>query len=113
MNQEKEDGGFWAHDAPQSQCLRWTRPAKLVAAVQVGVAGATSLSSGATSWSAGSLRETTMKLYVTFTSPYARLARIVVVEKGLQERVEVIGAQTRTQDSPYYTINPSGRVPYL
>ena len=54
-----------------------------------------------------------MKLYVTFTSPYARLARIVVVEKGLHERVEVIGAQTRTQDSPYYTINPSGRVPYL
>jgi len=54
-----------------------------------------------------------MKLYVTFTSPYARLARIIVAEKGLQERVEVIGAQTRTEDSPYYTINPSGRVPYL
>jgi glutathione S-transferase len=54
-----------------------------------------------------------MKLYVTFTSPYARLARIMVVEKGLEERVEVIGAQTRKEGSPYYTINPSGRVPYL
>jgi glutathione S-transferase len=54
-----------------------------------------------------------MKLYVTFTSPYARLARILVVEKGLQERVEVIGAQTRMVGSPYYAINPSGRVPYL
>jgi glutathione S-transferase len=54
-----------------------------------------------------------MKLYVTFTSPYARLARIVVIEKGLQDRVEVIAAQTRVTDSPYYTINPSGRVPYL
>lgn len=54
-----------------------------------------------------------MKLYVTFTSPYARLARIVVLEKGLQERVEVIAAQTRVADSPYYGINPSGRVPYL
>ncbi|MGE5201030.1 MAG: glutathione S-transferase family protein [Acidobacteriota bacterium] len=54
-----------------------------------------------------------MKLYVTFTSPYARLARIVVLEKGLQERVEVIPAQTRVADSPYYGINPSGRVPYL
>jgi glutathione S-transferase len=54
-----------------------------------------------------------MKLYVTFTSPYARLARIMVVEKGLEERVAVIGAQTRKEDSPYYTINPSGRVPYL
>jgi glutathione S-transferase len=54
-----------------------------------------------------------MKLYVTFTSPYARLARIVVIEKGLEDRVEVIAAKTRTTDSPYYRINPSGRVPYL
>jgi glutathione S-transferase len=54
-----------------------------------------------------------MKLYVTFTSPYARLARIMVVEKGLQDRVEIIAAKTRTPGSPYYAINPSGRVPYL
>jgi glutathione S-transferase len=54
-----------------------------------------------------------MKLHVTFTSPYARLARILVIEKGLSERVEVIAAQTRVADSPYYAINPSGRVPYL
>jgi glutathione S-transferase len=54
-----------------------------------------------------------MKLYVTFTSPYARLARMVVIEKRLQDRVEVIAAQTRKADSPYYAINPSGRVPYL
>ena len=54
-----------------------------------------------------------MKLYVTFTSPYARLARIVVLEKGLQDRVEIIAAQTRKSGSPYYQINPSGRVPYL
>jgi glutathione S-transferase len=54
-----------------------------------------------------------MKLYVTFTSPYARLTRILVHEKGLQERVEVIGAQTRKEGSPYYEVNPSGRVPYL
>lgn len=54
-----------------------------------------------------------MKLYVTFTSPYARLARILVIEKGLDDRVEVIAAKTRTPDSPYYRINPSGRVPYL
>ena len=84
MNQGKEDGRFWAHDAPQSRCSGLTRPAK---------AGC-----GGSNWSCGrdlfilwgnvllrrSLRETTMKLYVTFTSPYARLARIVVVEKGLQ-----------------------------
>ena len=54
-----------------------------------------------------------MKLYITPGSPYARMARIVVLEKGLERRVEIIAAQTRAADSPYYRINPSGRVPYL
>src|SRR6266702_5432310 len=54
-----------------------------------------------------------MTLYVTFTSPYARLARILVLEKALENRVEIIAAKTRVADSPYYQINPSGRVPYL
>ena len=54
-----------------------------------------------------------MKLYVTFTSSYARLARILVIEKMLEDRVKIIAAKTRTADSPYYRINPSGRVPYL
>ena len=54
-----------------------------------------------------------MKLYVTYTSPYARLARIVVAEKVLRDRVEIIEAKTRTPGSPYFLINPSGRVPYL
>ncbi len=54
-----------------------------------------------------------MKLYVTPGSPYARMARIVVLEKGLESRVEMIVATTRVADSPYYGINPSGRVPYL
>lgn len=54
-----------------------------------------------------------MKLYITPGSPYARMARIVIIEKGLKDRVEIIVAQTRTVDSPYYRINPSGRVPYL
>jgi glutathione S-transferase len=54
-----------------------------------------------------------MRLYVTLTSPYARLARILIVEKQLQDSVEIVEAKTRTVDSPYYEINPSGRVPYL
>jgi glutathione S-transferase len=54
-----------------------------------------------------------MKLYITPGSPYARMARIVVLEKGLETRVETIIAKTRAADSPYYRINPSGRVPYL
>jgi glutathione S-transferase len=54
-----------------------------------------------------------VKLFVTPGSPYARMARIVVIEKKLESRVEVIFAKTRTAGSPYYQINPSGRVPYL
>ena len=54
-----------------------------------------------------------MKLYITPGSPYARIARIVILEKGLESRVEIIAAQTRLANSPYYGINPSGRVPYL
>lgn len=54
-----------------------------------------------------------MKLYITPGSPYARMARIVVIEKELAGRVEIVVAQTRRANSPYYTINPSGRVPYL
>ena len=54
-----------------------------------------------------------MKLYITPGSPYARMARMVLIEKGLEKRVEVITAQTRVANSPYYRINPSGRVPYL
>jgi len=38
---------------------------------------------------------------------------MVIIEKGLQSRVDIIAAQTRLADSPYYRINPSGRVPYL
>jgi glutathione S-transferase len=54
-----------------------------------------------------------MKLYVSPGSPYVRMARIVVLEKGLGGRVEIVVAKTRAADSPYYGINPSGRVPYL
>jgi glutathione S-transferase len=54
-----------------------------------------------------------MKLYVTPNSPYARLARIVVVEKRLEKQAEIVVAKTRIPHSPYYQINPSGRVPYL
>jgi glutathione S-transferase len=54
-----------------------------------------------------------MKLYITAGSPYARLARMIVIEKGLQSRVAEVVAKTRAPDSPFYPINPSGRVPYL
>jgi glutathione S-transferase len=41
------------------------------------------------------------------------MARIVVLEKSLERRVEIVFAQTRVAGSPYYETNPSGRVPYL
>jgi glutathione S-transferase len=55
----------------------------------------------------------TMKLYITPGSPYARIARIIVLEKRLENRVEIVVAETRSVDSPFYRIAPSGRVPYL
>ena len=54
-----------------------------------------------------------MKLYYTKTSPYARLVRVLILEKGLADAVTLIEAKTRTPASPYYRINPSGRVPFL
>jgi glutathione S-transferase len=54
-----------------------------------------------------------MKLYITPGSPYARIVRIVMLEKSLSNLVEIIVASTRVAGSPYYQINPSGRVPYL
>ena len=54
-----------------------------------------------------------MKLYITPTSPYGRIARIVAHEKGLASRVVIVAARTREAESPYYAVVPSGRVPYL
>ncbi len=54
-----------------------------------------------------------MKLYMILYSPYARMVRIMLAEKGLGSSVETIIARAREIGSPYYKINPSGRVPYL
>jgi len=54
-----------------------------------------------------------MKLYGTLTSPYARLTRIVMLEKGLGDRVELVWTKTRVADDPILAIHPSGRVPVL
>ena len=53
-----------------------------------------------------------MKLYVTPTSPYARLAMIARLEKGVDE-IELVWTRTRVPDDPMLAFNPSGRVPYL
>jgi hypothetical protein len=52
-----------------------------------------------------------MKLYITAGSPYARITRIVIIEKGLEDRVDIVPAQTRIADSPYYRITRRGAYP--
>jgi glutathione S-transferase len=54
-----------------------------------------------------------MKLHITPTSPYARIARAAIIVHGLDDRIEVVTARTREPGSPYYEISPSGRVPFL
>lgn len=54
-----------------------------------------------------------MKLYLTPTSPYARLALIALLEKGLTDRVELVWTRTRVPDDPMLALNPSGRIPFL
>ena len=54
-----------------------------------------------------------MQLFVTQFSPYGRMTRILLREKNLQHKVDEVLARTREKNSPYYDINPSGRVPYL
>ena len=54
-----------------------------------------------------------MKLYVTPTSPYARLAMIARLEKGLAERIELVWTRTRIPVDPMLAVNPSGRIPFL
>ena len=53
-----------------------------------------------------------MKLYVTYTSPYARLARIVVMEKALEDRVEILEAKIRAAGTwiLYYATEEKRRI---
>lgn len=54
-----------------------------------------------------------MKVMTTLTSPYGRIVRALVIEKGFQDRVEIFPTVTRTPDTPVLDVNPSGRVPTL
>jgi len=54
-----------------------------------------------------------MQVLTTLTSPYGRMVRALIIEKGFEDRVEVVPAPTRTPDTPVLDYNPSGRVPTL
>jgi glutathione S-transferase len=54
-----------------------------------------------------------VKLYVTPTSPYARLAMIVRLDLGFEDSIDLVWTTTRVADDPVLSFNPSGRVPFL
>ena len=54
-----------------------------------------------------------MKLYVTTTSPYARLAMIAMHDTGLSAKVDLVWTRTRQPNDPLLVVNPSGRIPFL
>lgn len=54
-----------------------------------------------------------MKLYFAKTSPYSRKARVTVLEKGLEGRVETIFANPFEDNPSLKAANPLGKVPAL
>lgn len=54
-----------------------------------------------------------MKLHLNATSPYARVARIVALEKGLGERLSLCWSDPWSDEAALLEANPVGRVPVL
>lgn len=54
-----------------------------------------------------------MKLFITPTSPYARVVRMAIEELGFSSRVEIIEARTRTPECEVNELVPTGKVPML
>ncbi len=54
-----------------------------------------------------------MQLYLNQTSPYARVARIVAMEKGLLDQVELTWVDPWREDDALLAVNPASRIPVL
>ncbi|TFH88486.1 glutathione S-transferase [Billgrantia azerbaijanica] len=54
-----------------------------------------------------------MELYLNATSPYARTARIVALERGLAAAVALRWCDPWADDAALLAVNPAGRVPAL
>ncbi|MGO3700354.1 MULTISPECIES: glutathione S-transferase family protein [Halomonas] len=54
-----------------------------------------------------------MELYLNATSPYARLVRIVLLEKGLSDAVTLKWCDPWADDPALLKANPAGRIPAL
>jgi len=54
-----------------------------------------------------------MKLFLNKTSPYARLVRVVAIEKGLADAIDHIWVDPWASPEELLSINPLGKVPAL
>lgn len=54
-----------------------------------------------------------MKLYVSPTSPYARKCRALIIEKSLENRIEIVETRPLDDPSELLAANPLGKVPAL
>lgn len=54
-----------------------------------------------------------MKLYANPTSPFVRLVRMALIEKGLNAAVETTFVDAWADDAAFLDANPAGRVPAL
>lgn len=54
-----------------------------------------------------------MKLYYSTTSPYVRKVRVVAIEKGLADSIELVAANPWPEPAAIVAVNPLGKVPVL
>ena len=54
-----------------------------------------------------------MRLFHTPGSPYARIARMAVIELGLQDRIDLVETTLRDSSAVLLPYSPVGRVPAL
>lgn len=54
-----------------------------------------------------------MKLYYSPNSPYARKVRVLAIERGIADQIELVEVSTADLAGPLMKVNPLGRVPAL
>ncbi|AMO54826.1 glutathione S-transferase [Endozoicomonas montiporae] len=54
-----------------------------------------------------------MKLFLNKTSPFARAVRILIIERSLEDKVELCWCDPWSDDAQLLDVNPAGRVPVL
>lgn len=54
-----------------------------------------------------------IQLYYTPNSPYARIARVAIIDAGLAGKTDFIPAQTRDAKTEFFQVTPLARVPTL